>query len=82
MLLPVGIAMTIAIQRHRMFAGLGIATIATVLAAVLFVTLCSGCSSSNWGTYFRSREPGRYWFDVAIGSIIYCAICAAVWFVN
>ena len=43
-------------------------------SSVMFVVACSGMTSSNWGTYFRRREPVRYWISFAIAVAAYCTI--------
>src|SRR5262245_1091933 len=52
------------------------------IGAALFVVLASGMSSSNWGTYFRSREPLRYWLDVAILATAYFMMCVCGYFLH
>ncbi len=49
-------------------------------ASLLFVFLCSGMSSSNTGTYFRHREPVRFWAEVAILIAVYIAISCCGYF--
>jgi hypothetical protein len=46
-------------------------------SVVVFVMLCSGVSSSNWGTYSRRREPVRYWVDVGLFGLAYIGLCLA-----
>jgi hypothetical protein len=45
-----------------------------VIAMLLFASISSGQTSSNWGTFRREREPARYWMDVAI------LVCAYAFF--
>jgi hypothetical protein len=44
------------------------------VAAALFVELCSGMSSSNWGTFYRRREPVRFWLAIAWWGLCYLVI--------
>jgi hypothetical protein len=48
---------------------------------VLFVALCSGVESSNWGTYHRRSEPIRYWLHVGIIGLAYLGLALVGWFV-
>jgi hypothetical protein len=80
--LPVALSVLAAFWRHGFFAALCIAFFGFVLAALLFIVLASGMTSSNWGTYFRSREPVRYWVDVCILIAACIGACAAGWFVK
>ncbi|HEX2854103.1 MAG TPA: hypothetical protein VHO24_12765 [Opitutaceae bacterium] len=51
-----------------------------VLSCFLFVILCSGFVSSNTGTYFRDKEPVRYWRDVGLLMLVYVAISICGYF--
>ena len=62
--------------RHRPDMSPIISVFGVVVATFLFAQLCSGRSSSNWGTYFRRSEPGRYWRDVALVAAIYAGLIA------
>lgn len=53
---------------------LGLLLIGLGFAAAMFVELSSGMSSSNWGTFFRRREPVRYWISVGFTALCYLAI--------
>ena len=81
LLVPIALSVAASLVRGRqgweaaMLAGLGLA-----VAAALFVTVSSGMSSSNTGTYFRRREPARFWRDVAILSAAYLGIAVAGYF--
>jgi hypothetical protein len=63
---------------------LGLSAIVLLLgvavASLLFVTLCSGVESSNWGTYDRRSEPIRYWLHVSIIGLAYLGLTFAGWF--
>jgi hypothetical protein len=50
------------------------------VAAVLFVTLCSGVESSNWGTWRRRSEPICYWLHVGVVGLAYVGLALAAWF--
>lgn len=45
--------------------------IGAAVTAFLFVALCSGMASSNWGTHFRRGEPVRYWLQVVVIAAAY-----------
>lgn len=64
------------------FPAIVIAVVAVSVSVVLFVELCSGITSSNWGTYFRRREPIEYWVSVTVLVLSYLAICSAGYFVE
>ena len=59
-----------AIRGMVMRRGLGV-------TAIGFVTLFSGMSSLNHGTYFRRREPIRYWLSVLIWGSAYVFVTIA-----
>jgi hypothetical protein len=59
-----------------------IALFGTGIAFSLFATIASGVESTNWGTYFRSRERVRFWIGVATNVIIYAAVSIAGWALN
>jgi hypothetical protein len=71
-----------AVLRDQIGSAFGVGIMGLAVTSLLFVQLASGASSSNWGTYFRSREPIRYWLDVAILSIAYVGICFAGWYIK
>lgn len=52
-----------------------------LVAAALFVEVCSGMASSNWGTHFRQSEPVRYWLQVAVTAVGYLFLSCAGCFV-
>jgi len=49
------------------------------LIAIGFTFICSGMSSSNWGTYFKETEPLRYWIDLAILLCMYFFVMFGMW---
>ena len=49
------------------------------LVLIGFTTICSGMASSNWGTYFRSSEPGRYWAAVVVIACAYAFVMTGMW---
>lgn len=56
----------------RFHGGLVIALlVAFLVLAVLFSTVTSGRSASNWGVFFRQEKPVRFWIDVSILVIAY-----------
>ncbi|MBL8792650.1 MAG: hypothetical protein JNM56_01965 [Planctomycetia bacterium] len=81
LLAPVVASVVAIVVRDRPWWGAGLlGLLGLAVASALFVTLQSGMSSSNWGTYFRTREPGRYWLDVAILGAAYLGIALAGYF--
>lgn len=74
-LLPVLSSAAAACLRERgLFAAMGVLLLGPVVTAVLFVQLCSRISSSNWGTFYRRREPIRYWFAVGWVALFYMGL--------
>ena len=75
LLVPVVASAVVALDRGRawweadMLAVLGLA-----VTLGLFVTLSSGISVSNTGTYLRWWEPVRFWWDVAVLVAAYVGI--------
>jgi hypothetical protein len=56
----------------RFHAGLVIALlIAFLVLVVLFCTVTTGRSASNWGVFVRQENPIRFWIDVSILGIAY-----------
>lgn len=51
-----------------------------LVAAALFVQLCSGMVSSNWGTHFRQSEPVRYWLQVSVAAAAYLLLSCSGYF--
>lgn len=45
-----------------------------MMDVMLIAAVCSGMTSSNWGMYFRDREPARYWLGVTIIAVVYAAV--------
>ena len=74
LLLPVLSSAAAALRQRGLFAATGVLLLGLVVAAVLFVQLCSGVSSSNWGTFYRRREPARYWFAVGWVALFYLGL--------
>ena len=44
-----------------------------------FAALCSGMSSSNWGTYFRDLEPFNFWLDMMFFAGGYILVMIGMW---
>ncbi len=65
------------LRRRSLGATVGLLVIDTCFASVLFVDLCSGTSSSNWGNYCRRREPVRYWLVTGWLGLFYLACLIA-----
>jgi hypothetical protein len=64
------------------FNSIGLFLVGAGLSIGLFVGLCSGMDSTNWGTFYRSTEPVRYWVVIAIGACFYLAFSVAGYFVR
>ncbi|HVT83435.1 MAG TPA: hypothetical protein VHM90_22530 [Phycisphaerae bacterium] len=62
--------------------GIVVLVMGGTFGAVVFVQINSGMSSSNWGTYFRGKEPWRYWADVSLWTALYLGISAAGWIIK
>jgi hypothetical protein len=62
--------------RGLLMAG-GILLLGTTFAGALFVDLCSRMSSSNWGTFYRGREPARFWITVVWCSLFYLVMAVS-----
>ncbi|MEO5915016.1 MAG: hypothetical protein ABIS50_12350 [Luteolibacter sp.] len=58
-------------RKHGIGTSISIGLVGAYFAACLFVALCSGMASSNWGTYFRQSEPTQYWIQVAVIGMVY-----------
>ena len=81
LLVPVaGSAVSLWSRKHGIGLSLIVGVLGIFVAASLFVDLCSGMTSSNWGTYFRQTEPKRYWLQVAVVAFFYLAISCAGYF--
>lgn len=75
LLLPVAAsAVSLWYRQHGLGVSLFVGLVGAYVAACLFVALCSGMASSNWGTYFREREPRQYWLQVVIAGVVYLAL--------
>jgi membrane-associated PAP2 superfamily phosphatase len=49
----------------------------TLVAAIAFVMLKTGVSSSNHGTFYRESDGWRYWRDVLVLLAVYALFCVA-----
>lgn len=56
------------------------AIIGIAVAFCLFATIASGVESSNWGTFFRRREPVQFWIGAGILAFIYAGMSVVGWF--
>lgn len=54
--------------------------VGALLAAVIVTDLCTGVTSSNWGTYLRARQPARYWCSLLVSTLFYLGMIAAALF--
>lgn len=64
-------AAALGLRKHAIGGGLILVFAGAFIAACLFVELCSGMATSNWGTHFRLTEPIPYWLQVAVVGILY-----------
>ena len=81
LLLPItGSAVAYWLRKHEIGFILFICIVGALVAACLFVALCSGMASSNWGTHFRQTEPIRYWLQIVVMGIAYVGISCAGYF--
>jgi hypothetical protein len=80
LLIPVTTSALVCFRKHEtglsLFVGFG----GAFIAAVIFVELCAGMASSNWGTHFRKSEPIQYWLQVAIAVIVYLGLSCIGYF--
>lgn len=82
MQVPVVASVAAAVVRGLPYSGVAVlAALGLVVTALLFVTVLSGMASSNTGTYFRDREPVRFWQHVAVLGIGYVGVAVAGYFV-
>ena len=49
------------------------------LTIVGFISLCSGTCTSNWGTYFKDKEPWPFWIHMLIISGAYVFVICLMW---
>jgi hypothetical protein len=80
LVVPIAISVCVCIRRHQIGFAVGVLTFGLVVTAILFVAICSGKSSSNWGTYFKLRDPLGYWLDIAVLVGAYAGLALAGWF--
>jgi hypothetical protein len=78
---PIVASAASAFYRRSLMGGSMVLVIGFAFGTAGFLTLCMGRSSSNWGTYFRSREPARYSADILIVFAGYLAMAVAGWIV-
>ena len=75
LLLPVaGSAVSLWYHRHGIGVSLFVGLVGAYVAACLFVALCFGMASSNWGTHFRQSEPRQYWSQVTVEGVVYLGL--------
>jgi hypothetical protein len=77
---PIGSAVAVWMHGHGFWQAAGVWLFGFVISIPLFVSLCSGMSSSNKGTYFRRTEPERYWVEIALMVAVYIAVCCVGYF--
>jgi hypothetical protein len=82
MLLVPASGLAAACWRGHIVGGCIVLVMSAVCGAIAFVFLNSGVSSSNWGTFSRSREPIRYWLDVALMAALYLGCSAGGWIIK
>ena len=49
---------------------------------VTYVAVCSGMVSSNHGTYFKDREPVRFWLSTGVCGVIYLVLTVTYFFLR
>ena len=82
LLLPIiGSAISLYLHKHGIGVAMTVGLTGAFVAASLFVDLCSGMASSNWGTHFREGEPRLYWLHVAVVAMVYLALLSVGYFV-
>ncbi len=81
-LIPIAVSLAAAWWRGHAWQGVGAFILGTAFTVVAFVDICSGMTSSNWGTHFRSREPIRFWIGIVIMVPIYVLATMAGWFLK
>lgn len=62
---------------HRVGEHVLLAVLSPFFLAIAFVSVRSGVASSNEGTFFRVREPLRFWVSTAIPALAYIALTGA-----
>jgi len=77
LLIPIGVSVTFAFVRGVGGLGVCLALVGSGTAFCLFAVLVSGIETTNWGTYFRRREPIRFWIGAAVLIVGYLGLCAA-----
>jgi hypothetical protein len=65
-----------------LFNSIGLFLLGMGFAILIFVALCSGMESSNWGTNYRATEPIRFWIGVAFLFLFYILFSIAGYFVK
>ena len=82
LLVPVMAAVITSIVRGQQpIVSICVALIGAGTAFGIFAELSTGVGSSNWGTYFRKREPVWFWLGVVpivVGYLFICAIGLAL----
>ena len=73
---PIASSVFVWMNGHGFWQAFGCWILCFALSISLFVSLSSGMSSSNLGTYFRKTEPVRYWVEITVMSVVYCALCS------
>ncbi len=70
------------VHRGRPLEAFVVFVIGLLLENLLVWNLASGITCSNHGTFFRSREPVRYWVDVALIAAVFAGLCVGIWFIR
>jgi NADH:ubiquinone oxidoreductase subunit 6 (subunit J) len=80
MLVPVSASVIVSIIRGaQLIPVVVIALMGIAVAFCLFATIASGVTSSHRWTFFRQREPVRFWIGVVILALWYILMCISGW---
>ena len=67
---------------HRLAEHILLAVLSPFFLAIAFVSFRSGVASSNQGTFFRDREPFRFWISTGVGALCYIALTGAYYVIR
>ena len=59
---------------HRLGVHVLLAVLSPFFLAAAFVSFRSGVTSSNLGTFFRDREPVRFWISTGVPALAYIVL--------
>ena len=82
LLFPIaGSALSLWHHQHGIGLSLLVGLVVVYISACLFVALCSGMVTSNWGTYFRQTEPSQFGLHIVILGMLYLGLSCVGYFV-